>query len=63
VSTVLVAGAVPAGATSLPVIDASSVLALILQIQSFYRAINALALVRGYDPDNPPYLQKVTQTV
>ena len=61
--TVLVAGAVPAGATSLPVIDASSVLAPILQIQSFYRAINALALARGYDPDNPPYLQKVTRTV
>jgi len=62
-STVLVAGAAPAGATSLPTVATASILAPILQIQSFYRAINVLALARGYDPDNPPYLQKVTRTV
>jgi glucosamine--fructose-6-phosphate aminotransferase (isomerizing) len=34
----------------------------ILMAQSFYRLANALALARGYDPDNPPNLRKVTQT-
>jgi glucosamine--fructose-6-phosphate aminotransferase (isomerizing) len=58
-----VAGAAPAGATSLATVATDSTLTPILQIQSFYRAINALALAHGYDPDNPPYLQKVTQTV
>ncbi|WP_045736841.1 SIS domain-containing protein [Xanthomonas sp. MUS 060] len=35
----------------------------LLAIQSFYRAINALALRRGYNPDLPPHLNKVTETV
>lgn len=35
----------------------------LLTIQSFYRAINALALRRGHDPDVPPHLNKVTETV
>lgn len=35
----------------------------LLQVQSFYRACNALALRRGHDPDVPPHLQKVTETV
>ena len=34
----------------------------IVQIQSFYRAVNALAGRRGHDPDRPPHLLKVTQT-
>jgi glucosamine--fructose-6-phosphate aminotransferase (isomerizing) len=34
-----------------------------LMIQSFYRLVNALALARGYDPDHPPHLRKVTETV
>ena len=34
----------------------------ILQIQSFYRAANALAVARGLDPDRPPHLAKVTET-
>jgi glutamine---fructose-6-phosphate transaminase (isomerizing) len=34
-----------------------------LIIQSFYRLVNALALARGYDPDHPPHLRKVTETV
>ncbi|MGB7657968.1 MAG: SIS domain-containing protein, partial [Pseudolabrys sp.] len=28
-----------------------------------YRAIEAVARRRGYDPDNPPYLSKVTRTL
>jgi len=35
----------------------------LLEAQSFYRAVNALALARGLDPDMPPYLNKVTQTL
>ncbi len=34
----------------------------LLTIQSFYRAINALALRRGHNPDVPPHLNKVTET-
>ena len=30
---------------------------------SFYRMINALALARGFDPDRPPNLAKVTETI
>ena len=35
----------------------------LLAVQSFYRAASALALARGYDPDVPPHLNKVTETV
>jgi glucosamine--fructose-6-phosphate aminotransferase (isomerizing) len=35
----------------------------LLTIQSFYRAINALALRRGHNPDAPPHLNKITETV
>ena len=29
---------------------------------SFYRFIEALARRRGFNPDTPPYLRKVTET-
>jgi len=35
----------------------------LLTVQSFYRAINALALKRGFNPDLPPHLNKVTETL
>ncbi len=35
----------------------------IVTIQSFYRMVNALALARGRDPDVPPHLEKVTETL
>lgn len=35
----------------------------LLTIQSFYRAASALALRRGFNPDVPPHLNKVTETV
>jgi glucosamine--fructose-6-phosphate aminotransferase (isomerizing) len=38
-------------------------LAPLLTIQSFYRAINALSLQRGHNPDLPQYLNKVTETM
>jgi glutamine---fructose-6-phosphate transaminase (isomerizing) len=34
-----------------------------LFIQSFYRVANALSIARGRDPDSPPHLSKVTETV
>jgi glutamine---fructose-6-phosphate transaminase (isomerizing) len=35
----------------------------LVEIQSFYRMANALALKRGGNPDVPPHLRKVTETV
>jgi glutamine---fructose-6-phosphate transaminase (isomerizing) len=35
----------------------------IVMVQAFYALVNALAVKRGYDPDHPPLLNKVTQTV
>lgn len=49
---------------SLPLVHAPHpACAPLLAIQSYYRAINALALRRGYNPDVPPHLNKVTETV
>jgi glucosamine--fructose-6-phosphate aminotransferase (isomerizing) len=35
----------------------------LLTVNAFYRAANSLALARGHDPDVPPYLNKVTETL
>ncbi len=35
----------------------------LLEIQSFYRAASALSLRRGLNPDVPPHLRKVTETL
>ena len=35
----------------------------LLAVQGFYRAVEALSRARGYDPDRPPHLRKVTETV
>ncbi|MGZ2411094.1 glutamine---fructose-6-phosphate transaminase (isomerizing) [Sphingomonas sp. F9_3S_D5_B_2] len=59
---VFLAGAQAEGATTLPTIACTPLLEPILQIASFYRAANALALARGLDPDSPPHLAKVTET-
>ncbi len=49
---------------ALPVAEAPHpVCAPLIAIQGFYRAANALAIRRGRDPDVPPHLNKVTQTV
>jgi glutamine---fructose-6-phosphate transaminase (isomerizing) len=60
---VLVAGGSIPGTAGLPMapqLDAS--IGPIAMIQSFYRLINAVAVARGHDPDNPPMLRKVTET-
>jgi glucosamine--fructose-6-phosphate aminotransferase (isomerizing) len=60
---VLLAGGRARGAHSLPGVVAHPVIEPILVIQSFYRMANALSLARGFDPDLPPHLNKVTETV
>lgn len=35
----------------------------ILTVQAFYGAVNALSVARGHNPDVPPHLNKVTETV
>jgi len=53
---VLVAG------RDLPLPAADPVAMPALAVQAFYRAANALSLVRGHHPDRPPLLNKVTET-
>ncbi|TFI58464.1 SIS domain-containing protein [Sphingomonas parva] len=60
---VAVPGDAPGGAIALPCLESHPALQPILQIQSFYRAANALSLARGFDPDRPPHLSKVTETL
>ncbi|MBU0823762.1 MAG: SIS domain-containing protein [Alphaproteobacteria bacterium] len=47
----------------LPAIAAHPAIEPILMIQSFYRMASALALARGCNPDSPPHLNKVTETL
>jgi len=57
--------AAPAGTSgaSLPIIETASVeLDPISVIQSFYPMVEALAVARGLNPDQPRHLAKVTRT-
>jgi glucosamine--fructose-6-phosphate aminotransferase (isomerizing) len=60
---VLLAGARLAHTTELPTEGAHPVIEPLLLAQSFYRMANALASARGHDPDAPPNLSKVTETL
>jgi glucosamine--fructose-6-phosphate aminotransferase (isomerizing) len=60
---VLLAGASAAGATQLPSIPESSAVAPALLAASTYRLLAHLSVARGHDPDQPPFLHKVTQTI
>lgn len=53
----------PNGVIALPSIAAHEALEPILLIQSFYRLAAEVSVARGFDPDHPPYLNKVTETV
>lgn len=48
---------------ALPALAGDPALEPMLMIQSFYRMANALSIARGHDPDRPPHLNKVTETV
>lgn len=51
------------GTHTLPSIKSSALITPILQIQSLYKMINSLSIARGYDPDRPVSLKKVTETI
>jgi glutamine---fructose-6-phosphate transaminase (isomerizing) len=60
---IVVAGAGYHNAVVLPLESTlHPVIGPIAMIQSFYRMMNALSVRRGYNPDHPPMLNKVTQT-
>jgi glucosamine--fructose-6-phosphate aminotransferase (isomerizing) len=60
---VMMAGGARDGASTLPFLPGlHPALAPIATIQSFYRFAVALSLARGFDPDRPPHLRKVTET-
>lgn len=59
----LLAGSQVPGALELPTLRAHPAIEPLLMIQSFYRLANALAIARGLDPDRPPHLRKVTETL
>jgi glutamine---fructose-6-phosphate transaminase (isomerizing) len=62
-ASIISAGAERAGTQSLPVqAGLHPVIAPIAMAQSFYALVNALSVKRGYDPDHPPLLSKVTET-
>jgi glucosamine--fructose-6-phosphate aminotransferase (isomerizing) len=62
-AALIVAGLAAPGAIELPTVVAHPVVQPMLLIQSFYRVAEALARARGFDPDRPPHLAKVTETV
>lgn len=60
---VLLAGAAARGAVPLPTVTGPGWLEPILLVQSAYRLIADLAVLRGLNPDQPPHLHKITETV
>jgi len=62
-ATVLLAGTRVPGAIALPALRAHPAIEPMLLIQTFYRLAGLLAVARGRDPDRPPHLRKVTETV
>jgi glutamine---fructose-6-phosphate transaminase (isomerizing) len=56
-------GGEQAGVLTLSTRDACPVLEPIAYALSFYRLVGAVALARGLDPDRPPHLSKVTETL
>ena len=51
------------GGGDLPTLSAHPALEPIVRVQGFYRMANQLSILRGHDPDRPPHLNKVTETV
>lgn len=60
---VMLAGSSCPGTLLLPTQSAHPAIEPMLMVQSSYRMANAVSLARGLDPDRPPKLSKVTQTV
>ena len=52
------------GAVTLPAVEGVHPLtAPLVLVVTFYRFVEALARRRGFNPDTPPHLRKVTETV
>ena len=60
---VLLAGAHAPGTFELPSLEVPGAIAPIVQAPTLYRLIARLAVARGHDPDRPPHLRKVTETL
>lgn len=61
---VFVTGADAAGCVRLPTVTGlHPLVAPLVLIVSFYAFVESLARRRGYDPDTPPHLRKVTETL
>ena len=61
---VFLTGADVPGATRLPMVpDLHPLVAPLVTMAGFYAFIETLARRRGFDPDTPPHLRKVTETV
>ena len=61
---VFVTGAAAKGAVTLPAVDGlHPLVAPLALVVSFYAFIEAFAPRRGFDPDTPPHLRKVTETL
>ncbi|RKK03734.1 SIS domain-containing protein [Pseudoroseomonas wenyumeiae] len=61
---VFLAGGEAPGAVTLPVpVTGHPLTDCIAAIAAFYRFVEALSRARGLDPDNPPHLRKVTETL
>jgi len=60
---ILLAGFEDARALNLPALKAHPALQPILLLQSFYRMAEQLSRSRGMNPDRPPHLNKVTETI
>ncbi|MFN4129957.1 MAG: SIS domain-containing protein [Paracoccaceae bacterium] len=61
---VFLTGAAAKGATLLPSVpDLHPLVAPLVLATAFYRFVEELARRRGFDPDTPPHLRKVTETV
>jgi glucosamine--fructose-6-phosphate aminotransferase (isomerizing) len=59
----LVAATGVSGPQMLPTLECTAELAPILLVQSAYRMVATLAVRRGFDPDRPANLSKITETV
>ena len=61
---VFLTGAAARGATTLPAVTGlHPLVAALVQAVAFYAFVETLARRRGFDPDAPPHLRKVTETV
>ncbi|HUO97637.1 MAG TPA: SIS domain-containing protein [Rhizomicrobium sp.] len=60
---VILTGFEDGAALNLPAVECHPALQPILFLQSFYRLAEALSRARGMNPDNPPHLNKITETI